>query len=322
MFYKPEDLNFDSLMDDYLDISLLNSKKEEEWNKHIESIMKANSKIRKLNDNDSLMQGDIIKINIKSEAQRFNKENLIITLGIGIYCLDLEKQLIGMKLYQKGNIQFKYKDSDIIAQVEILSGERNELPNIDNDDIMQFIKDEAVSTLSEYKKKWCNNWFAASVQDEFISKLYMKLIGELVKASDITLKNESIEKEQELYKEWEINELPKYDNKLEYYKAIFGDSVMDENDGNDRVNAHIKAKAGLREYSNKLAEIDNLVISYENYIKEVEAYATEQNVQKEEVMNMITFENYKESLITENVSKKLFKVLSIYLKNKGVEYGY
>lgn len=322
MFYKPEDLNFDSLMDDYLDISLLNSKKEEEWNKHIESIMKANSKIRKLNDNDSLMQGDIIKINIKSEAQRFNKENLVITLGIGIYCLDLEKQLIGMKLYQKGNIQFKYKDSDIIAQVEILSGERNELPNIDNDDIMQFIKDESVSTLSEYKKKWCNNWFAASVQDEFISKLYMKLIGELVKASDITLKNESIEKEQELYKEWEINELPKYDNKLEYYKAIFGDSVMDENDGNDRVNAHIKAKASLREYSNKLAEIDNLVISYENYIKEVEAYATEQNVQKEEVMNMITFENYKESLITENVSKKLFKVLSIYLKNKGVEYGY
>lgn len=321
MFYKPEDLNFDTLFEQNLDISLLKYNTIKEWDKHIESICKANSEVIELTKDDTIIKGDIVELNIQSENSRFNKNNVIITIGIGLYCLELENKIIGMKLCQSSSIEFLYKSNNIVSNVEIISVKRN-IPHKINDELVKLIPEceNSLDTIEKYKYNWCKISFQAAVQDEFITKLYMKIVNELVSKSEIVPTNESLEKEKKLYLDWEKSEIENYQTKLEYYKATFGNNILDEADGDKKVDIHIKAKAGLREYYKKLAEINNLEIKREVYESEIENYANEQGFDKNELMKSITYDDYKDSLMTENLSKQLLKLLDKYINSKGEIY--
>lgn len=322
MFFKPNEINFDKLFQQNLDIKLCREKTNLEWNNHIENMIKSRSLTYDLEKYEIIENKDIVKLDISSNIERFNKKDITVTLGLGIYCLDFENKLTGLKIGDCKDISFKYKGDDVEAKVHIISAKRNNTPKLNDEFIKENCKegDIVAETLDEYKRKWCSSCFIANLQDEFISKLYMKCVNELLIKSDIAIEQKYLDEAEEAYAIWEKEELPRYSSKVEYYKSTFGNGVDSEHDGIEKVKKHIKAKAGLKAYVNELAKHDNLKISYETYEKEIDSYSREQGIDKKELIDNITFDDYKESLKVENLSKQLLKLLDKYIRDRGVVY--
>lgn len=95
---------------------------------------------------DIIEKGDVVTLDLTSDEGKFNKRNLPVTVGIGLFNSELENQIIGMRKDESQTLNIK--GNDVI--VEVKSVKRRIIPEITNELIMD-IGIEGVTTVEEYR---------------------------------------------------------------------------------------------------------------------------------------------------------------------------
>lgn len=137
---------------------------------------------------DAIRKGDQVIAKMESNQEKFNKENVPVAVGIGLFNKSLEDKLIGMKKNESNTFNF----DGITVTVKILSIKRKIIPNV-TDEMVKEQKIEGVNTVEEYKK-YCYNQEVSKEKGKSFDTIYPMVRDEVVRRSEFTLFDEDIEK--------------------------------------------------------------------------------------------------------------------------------
>lgn len=157
---------------------------EKDVKKSLEYISKQNAKKIEV---DAVKNGDEVTIELKSDLAKYNKANIIVIAGMGLFNKAIEEKLINMK---KNEIKKVFVDNYPV-EIKILNIKRKVIPNV-TDKMIAKLGIEKVKTVDEYKKH-CYEEAARKEKENGFYKIYNPIIDEVVKKSKFNLVNEDIE---------------------------------------------------------------------------------------------------------------------------------
>lgn len=320
--YRPTDIDFYELIKSRIDSDKLKRLTKEKWEKNLLTLQKSNSISNSVDIGMILEKGDIVTITTKSSCERFNKEQITVTLGIGLYCKELENAIIHTVLGEEKEYVFSYRGEEVSAIVKTENAKRNKEAVIDDEFIKKHkLEEKQFHTLNEYKHYWCNLNFQVDLQSEFLEKCYTKIALDTAIQSGIVVSQEirdSIVKQYDVWKQEEVQALN--NDELEYYKVYFGRDILTLEEGMVKYNQHIDNNALMNTYAMELAKIDHITVTEETFLKEMEEVAKIEQVELEQILESVTFENYKTSIFQENLSKYILEILNQYITKEGLSY--
>ncbi|PWW32700.1 MULTISPECIES: hypothetical protein [Paenibacillus] len=100
---------------------------------------------------EKIESGDFAVLNLKSEHEKFNRKNLKLTVGLGMFNSELETQVVGMS---RGEVKtLNVHGHDVL--VDVKGVQRRSLAEVSND-IISSLNIKGVTTVSEYKAHLIN----------------------------------------------------------------------------------------------------------------------------------------------------------------------
>ncbi|GGH50237.1 hypothetical protein GCM10008014_15200 [Paenibacillus silvae] len=118
---------------------------ESELNERLDKIAKRNVVTTEV---DIIEDGDSVVLDIKGDRDELNRNNLTLTIGLGLFDVEVEKQLIGMEKGETRSLKWKEQE-DVV--VEVKSVKRRSLAEL-TDNIISSLNIDGVNTVEEYKK--------------------------------------------------------------------------------------------------------------------------------------------------------------------------
>lgn len=320
--YRPTDIDFYEYIHSKITLEKLKTLTKEKWEKHLLTLKKSHSVSQEVELGMMLDKGDIVKLSTKSSCERFNKGNVTVTLGIGLYCKELENVLIGTNLGEQKEYVFPYRGEKVEAVIKTESAKRNQEAIIDDAFVKKHkLEEKQFHSLEEYKHYWCSLNFQADLQSEFIEKCYMKIALDTAKKSDIVVSKEMYDSIAKKCDEWRTEELKELEqNELEYYKMYFGAEIHTIEEGIKKYKEHIENNALMNTYAMELAKEDRIEITKEEFMSEIEEIAKSEQVELSTILESVTLEDYKKSIFQENLSKYILEILNQYIKKEGLSY--
>lgn len=137
---------------------------------------------------DAIRKGDQIDAKLESNQKKFNKENVPVVVGMGLFNKELEDKLVGMRKNESSTISI---DGTTVI-VKILNVKRKIIPNV-TDEMAKELKIEGVNTVEDYKK-YCYNQEVSKEKEKSFDIIYPMIMDEVIKKSEFTLFDEDIEK--------------------------------------------------------------------------------------------------------------------------------
>lgn len=253
-------------------------------------------------------KGDIVICSLKSSISKFNKENISINVGLGLYDRQVEDALIGM---EKGESKILLLDNESI-NIDILNISRSRIPEL-TDEMVEKEEINSVSTV-ESLINYLEGLHEVERNKAIDSKAYLlvgKILKEVIEKSEFVIYEEDIE----------------YLSKLEIQRArvlakleglILEDMTPEEFSGRIPVQTYedfLKMIYEMKKESLpilllglKSADKDVYKVSKENYNKSLNEYSAMYNIDPEDASEAMTFEYYEA------------KEYQIYYENKIKEY--
>lgn len=143
-------VDIDSMIPDYqVDEKLLN--------RDIERILKANGTRTEV---DEVQAGDTVVLSCISKNSKFNKDNITVIVGKGLYSKELENALIGRKVGE----EHIYRINDFSVMATVKKCERIILPELTDENVAAFGNDE-YSSVRELKKYCIDKQIAKYLDD-------------------------------------------------------------------------------------------------------------------------------------------------------------
>lgn len=137
---------------------------------------------------DVVRKGDKINLVLKSDLEKYNKKNVPIVVGMGLFNKDIEDKLIGMKKEELQNICV---DGNTVT-VKVLNISRKVVPDV-TDDMVNKLGIQDVNTVDDYKS-YCYNEKVKKEKEKRFDTIYPMVRDETVKKSEFSLVNEDIQK--------------------------------------------------------------------------------------------------------------------------------
>lgn len=230
---------------------------------------------------DKVEKGDILILDLSSHEEKFNKKNLPVTVGIGLFNLEIEKELLGMKKAQSRLLNLNGTD----IKVEVKSIKRRRIPEV-TDELIEKMNINGVNTLEKYKELLIKEDLKAQRMDI----LPQKSLEYVINNSTYIISEDDMEA---LYKE-EIKELEAQANlekttSEEYVKDIYG-ITLEEFTAWIKENLTMTLKHMLigMEYENK----NNAYLTEEIYETELNTYAEENQIELYKAKEIISYKLY------------------------------
>jgi FKBP-type peptidyl-prolyl cis-trans isomerase (trigger factor) len=135
--------------------------------------------------------GDIVTVNLKSDYNKFQKENLRIVVGSQYFSKNLEESLVGLHLGAEKLLKVDGHE----VNVKIIDIKRNKLPEL-SDELIKKENIDGVNTISDYKKMFYQKTKESYIMDEVI-KLSINIFHYLQENSEFIIYDEDVEESLE-----------------------------------------------------------------------------------------------------------------------------
>ncbi|MDN4085393.1 hypothetical protein [Paenibacillus polymyxa] len=111
-----------------------------------EELQRIQKKHRQLVEVQDVQSGDSVTLNLTSAEKKYNRKNLAISIGLGLFSKELEEQLIGRRSQDIGDLNVQGHQ----VNVQIVQIFRNILPPL-TDDMIAGEQIDGISTLEEFE---------------------------------------------------------------------------------------------------------------------------------------------------------------------------
>ena len=135
--------------------------------------------------------GDIVTVNLKSDYNKFQKENLRIVVGSQYFSKNLEESLVGLHLGAEKLLKVDGHE----VNVKIIDIKRKKLPEL-SDELIKKENIDGVNTISDYKKMFYQKTKESYIMDEVI-KLSINIFHYLQENSEFIIYDEDVEESLE-----------------------------------------------------------------------------------------------------------------------------
>ncbi|GLC29449.1 hypothetical protein [Clostridium omnivorum] len=258
--------------------------------KEILRIRKKNKIVQEVKE---VKEGDIVVCSLKSINPKFNKENVSINAGLGLFKREIEMALIGMKIGENKTIG---ADNERVS-IDVINVKRSVLPDL-TDEMVQKEKIDnitSVKSLTEYLEQLYKDEKNKAIDNKSY-KLIENVINQVIAKSKFDINEEDIQ----------------YLSELEIHKArVFCElegltlEKMTPEDFNGKIpvrsyDEFLKMVNGLSKdqlpvllLGIKNAEKDGYKVSQEKYDKDTEDFCKMYHIKPEDAYKAMTFEYYE-----------------------------
>ncbi|MGG4132512.1 hypothetical protein ABEW19_30110 [Paenibacillus illinoisensis] len=134
-------------------------------------------------DVEKIESGDFAVLNLKADQERFNRKNLKLTVGLGMFNSELETQVIGMS---RGEVKtLNVHGHDVLVDVQ--SVQRRSLAEVSNEIILS-LNIKGVTTVSEYKAHLIN----MDLKEKRTSAICQNIVDFVINNSEFAISEEDI----------------------------------------------------------------------------------------------------------------------------------
>ncbi|MCG7381708.1 hypothetical protein [Paenibacillus sp. ACRRY] len=134
-------------------------------------------------DVEKIESGDFAVLNLKADQERFNRKNLKLTVGLGMFNSELETQVIGMS---RGEVKtLNVHGHDVLVDVQ--SVQRRSLAEVSNEIILS-LNIKGVTTVSEYKAHLINK----DLKEKRTSAICQNIVDFVINNSEFAISEEDI----------------------------------------------------------------------------------------------------------------------------------
>lgn len=146
---------------------------------------------------DVVKDGDIVEVKIEDDQEKYNKNSVMISVGLGLFNKDFEDNLIGMKLGETKVINI----DENTVEAKILNAKRKVVPVITNEMIVEeSIKD--VNSIEDYRNYFIENK-VSDYKKEYIEEKVEGILDEIIEKSEYLISDEDLESIwKEIEEEW------------------------------------------------------------------------------------------------------------------------
>ncbi|QOS77010.1 hypothetical protein JNUCC31_19570 [Paenibacillus sp. JNUCC31] len=212
-------------------------------------------------DVEKIENGDFAVLNLTSEQEKFNRKNLKLTVGLGMFSSELETQVIGMS---RGEVKtLNVHGHDVLVDVQ--SVQRRSLAEVSND-IISSLNINGVTTVSEYRAHIINQDYMQKRQ----RVICQHIIDFMISESEFVISDEDISYLYQLQLDTYDRIAQREKKSLEeLVKHYFGKSVDEFKESLiNGVPNSIKYILLFEEYSKEDQNIELIQAHYEEQIKE------------------------------------------------------
>ncbi len=161
---------------------------KEDLENELLKIQKQNASIKDVN---TIKKDDFVILNCSSNNPRFNKININVKIGLGLFNKELESKLVGSHLHECK--EFIIQNDQVRVTIESIK--RKELPELTNQNISSF-HIEGVNTLEQLKEKIytkkCNEFI-----EDMTESVALYISDEVTSRSEFELDEEEIEMQKQ-----------------------------------------------------------------------------------------------------------------------------
>lgn len=133
---------------------------------------------------DEVRRGDRVTLELQSNLDKFNKKNIPVVVGMGLFNRELEDKLQGMKKNEAASLNIGGSP----VTVKVLHIKRKIVPDL-TDEMIKKLRIEGINTVDEFRRYTCNEKFSKSKEEKF-EEIYGIVLNEVVTKSEFTLVEE------------------------------------------------------------------------------------------------------------------------------------
>lgn len=151
----------------------------------VESIVQRKAKEGvKTAEGESIEKGDVAALDLTSDEAKFNRKNLPLNVGLGMFDAQLEKEILGMKKDETKTIKLDKAS----VEVKVNSITRRSIPEV-NDEFIASLGIDGIKTVKEYKEKLV----ADDLREKKMGAIPFLTMGYLVDHSEFDIKQEDLD---------------------------------------------------------------------------------------------------------------------------------
>lgn len=132
-------------------------------------------------------KGDIVSVSSESPSEKFNKENISVNAGLGLFDKDFENAVIGRNTGET----FLAKLGDIEAKITVKSCKRLTVPTL-SDTFVKSLKLDGINTVSEFKD-YQRTRYLELLRSEYVSYFADGFFSEICEKSEWELDSGEVE---------------------------------------------------------------------------------------------------------------------------------
>ncbi|NMM64497.1 hypothetical protein HBE96_17930 [Clostridium sp. P21] len=137
---------------------------------------------------DEVKKGDQVIVEMESSLDKFNRKNLPIVVGMGLFNKSFEDELLGMK---KNEVKSTNVDESSVT-VKIMSIKRKVIPKVTNEMIKK-LDIKGIGTIDEFKRNIYNEK-VTEIKVDKLQKICWMVLDEAIKKSKFLVLEDDIEK--------------------------------------------------------------------------------------------------------------------------------
>lgn len=163
---------------------------ESELSTDIETVLRMHKSYTEVNKAE---KNDVVTLSVKSELPKFNKENITVNAGLGMFSKELEEALIG---HSAGD-SFSASVQGKTVEVKIISCKRLSVPQL-TDGFVQSLNIEGITTAADYRKHLTEKkieFFEDCYTEMYVSQLFTETCEKCLWEIDP-------DEKEEIYRRW------------------------------------------------------------------------------------------------------------------------
>lgn len=134
-------------------------------------------------DVDAIEKGVPVTLDLSGSETKFNRKNLSLTVGLGLFNAELENQIIGMKKGEKKTLNIN--GNDVLVEVKTVM--RRNVPKV-TDQIVASLNIEGVNTIKDYKEHVINK----DLKEQKVQNILLKGPKYLLENSEYDISGDDI----------------------------------------------------------------------------------------------------------------------------------
>lgn len=135
-------------------------------------------------DAETVEKGDVVTVDLSSEVSKFDRKNLPLNVGLGMFDAELEKSIIGMKKDESKTFDLDKGNVD----VKVKSITRRIVPEF-TDELAASLNIEGVKTVEQYKTKLVED----DLREKKMGAIPFGAMGYIVENSEFDIKEEDLD---------------------------------------------------------------------------------------------------------------------------------